>query len=312
VPVSAEIDDTPARPGLPSILIAMPSSSEFANVRRGFVGEVQKHFNVSTLMVSRDTPVETIAEAIERTKPVCAVLMNNATLQLFERYESAHMDKAPLPVVVVMASFLDEIRGRLRRATGISYEIPAVTAFVNLRSILDMRIRRVGVVYRSMFKGFIQRQKGPAAREHLTIVGREIGNHFSAEELQTALHRLITQDKVDALWMMNDNLLVRNSEFLAATWRTELQDTKLPLVVGVSNLVDPTTSLGTLAVVPDHEALGLQAGNLVFDLAEENWQAEHQAIELPLSVKTIVDLRQVRALFPLRPDGLSHIDKVLE
>jgi len=65
-------------------------------------------------------------------------------------------------------------------------------------------------------------------------------------------------------------------------------------------------------VVPDHEALGLQAGNLIFDLAEAGWQTERHAIDLPLSVKTIVDLRQTRDRFQLRPDAIDRIDKALE
>jgi len=70
--------------------------------------------------------------------------------------------------------------------------------------------------------------------------------------------------------MLNDNGLVRDAEFVDDTWRTELSDAKMPLIVGVPNLVAPGSSLGTLAVVPDHEALGLQAANLVFDLSDND------------------------------------------
>jgi hypothetical protein len=65
--------------------------------------------------------------------------------------------------------------------------------------------------------------------------------------------------------MLNDNGLVRNAEFVDGAWRTELRDARLPLIVGVANLVEPSFPLGTLAVVPDHEALGLQAANLLND-----------------------------------------------
>jgi hypothetical protein len=35
-------------------------------------------------------------------------------------------------------------------------------------------------------------------------------------------------------------------------------------------------------------------------------------VELPLSVKTVVDIKLVRANFGLRPDALKHIDRALE
>jgi hypothetical protein len=297
---------------MPTILIAMPASTDFLEVRKALVAEVQKNFNVSTLVVSRETTPADIAAAVDRVQPVCAVLMNNVTLNVFQTYEAAHPDRSPLPTVVVMAAFLDEIRSQLRSATGISYEVPGVTAFVNLRAILDHPIRRVGVVYRPVFRHFIERQQAPAEREHIAIVGRELPRDFSAEDLRQALHALITVEKVDALWLLNDNLLLRDAQFLDETWRAELRGAKVPLVVGVPNLVNPASPLGTLAVVPDHEALGLQASNLIFDLAEGGWQAAQHPIDLPLSVKTIVDLRQSRALFQLRSDAAGHIDRALE
>jgi hypothetical protein len=311
-PTATAFTDPPIKPDVPTILVAMPSSPDFVDARRGLVAEVQRSFNVATLLVTRDTPVADIAAAIESAKPACVVLMNNVTLGMFQAYEATHMDRPALPTVVIMTSLLDEVRTQLRRVAGISYEVPGVTAFVNLRAIIETPINRVGVVYRPVFRNFINRQKELSVKEHVAIIGRELPRDFTADDLRMALRSLITQDRVDALWMLNDNLLVRDAQFLDDTWRAELRVAKLPLIVGVSNLVDPTTSLGTLAVVPDHEALGLQAANLVFDLADTGWRVERHGIDLPLSVKTIVDLKQVRDLFQLRPDAVTRIDKVLE
>lgn len=310
--VAEGIQDPAPKAGLPAILIAMPSSADFVDVRRGLVAEVQQSFNVTTLLVTRETVPDEVAAAVERVKPACVVVMNNATLNLFQAYEAAHKDKPAIPTVVVMASFLDELRGQLRRATGISYEVPGVTAFVNLRAIVETPINRVGVVYRPGFKNFVNRQKALAAKEHVTIMARELPREFTAEELREALRKLLRRDRVDALWMLNDNLLVRDAQFLEETWRAELRTARVPFIVGVANLVDPTASVGTLAVVPDHEALGMQAGNLIFDLAESGWAVEQHKVDLPLSVKTIVDLQQVRERFRLRKDAAGRIDKGLE
>jgi two-component system chemotaxis sensor kinase CheA len=63
-----------------------------------------------------------------------------------------------------------------------------------------------------------------------------------------------------------------------------------------------------LAVVPEHEALGLQAANFLFDLSGDDWQVEHFPLEVALSVRTVVDVKLVRANLGLRPEALTHID----
>ena len=57
---------------------------------------------------------------------------------------------------------------------------------------------------------------------------------------------------------------------------------------------------------------GLQTANLIFDLAEPGWRAEDHGVELPLSVKTLADVKQLRDKFGLKDDALQHIDRALE
>jgi putative ABC transport system substrate-binding protein len=178
--------------------------------------------------------------------------------------------------------------------------------------VINARVNRVGVVYRPAFQKFVDRQKALAAKERVTLVPVSVPNDVTAAGLREALHKLSHGGKVDAVWMLNDNGLVRDEEFIDEAWRAELSDAKLPLIVGVPNLVDPNSPLGALAVVPDHEALGLQAANLLFDLSDNNWRVEKHPVELPLSVKTVVDIKLVRANFGLRPDALKHVDRALE
>lgn len=311
-PTGPAFEDPPARPEAKTVLIAMPESRDFLDARKGLVTEIKRDFNVVTFVVNATTTVEQLTAAIERTSPVCLVLMNNGTLKLFQKLQAQAGDRPIPPAVVVMASFLEEARSRFKNTTGIAYEVPGVTAFVNLRTVVEIPINRVGVVYRPLFRRFVERQKGLAAREHVELVPVAVPMNVSAEGLKSALEQLAAQGKVDAIWMLNDNGLIRNGAFVAETWRTALRDVKVPLVVGVPNLVDPAEPVGALAVVPDHEALGLQAANLIFDLADNDWKITKRTIEQPLSVKTVVDLKQVRERFGLKPDALPHIDRALD
>lgn len=304
--------DPPARSGAPTLLIAMPSSPNFVAVRKSLVSEVQKTFNVRTLTVGPQTTAQDLGGAIHSTKPDCLVLMNNATMNLYRQYQLAAPTEAVPPAVLLMAAFLEEVQPLIRRATGIAYEVPGVTAFMNLRSVTTTPINRVGVIFRPAFRKFIERQRELAARERVEIIAVSVPNDVTAPGLRDALRDLVKNKKVDAIWMLNDNVLVRDDTFLDDAWRAEATDAKVPLIVGVANFVDPTSPLGALAVVPDHEALGLQAANLIFDLADNGWQVDAHHMELPLSVKTVVDVKLVRDGFGLRPDALKHIDKALE
>ena len=310
--VVAAIADPPAKPGAPLLLLAMPPAADFQDVRRALITEVKNNFNVSTFLVTASTAPADLAQVIARTSPACLVLMNNATVALYREYQEAHRDQKLPPAVVVMTLFLEELQGNLKNTTGIAYEVPGVTAFVDLRSVIRAPVRRVGVVYRPAFRAFIERQKALAAREQIDLVAAEVGKEVDVHGLRAALHGLLTSDKVDALWLLNDNELIKNTQFLDDTWRTEIAAAKVPLVVGVPNLVNPRTPLGSFAVVPDHEALGLQTANLIFELQENGWRADEHGVELPLSVKTVVDLKQLRDNFGLKEDALRHIDRALE
>ncbi len=306
------IVDPPARAGAPTIFIAMPSSPNFLDARKSLVSEVRKTFDVSTFVVTPGTTPDELGAAIQRAKPTCLVLMNNASMTLLSKFELAHPAASFPPTVLLMASLIEEVQATLERATGIAYEVPGVTAFVNLRTVIRAPVNRVGVIYRPSLGKFVERQRGPAAAEHIEIVPVPVPSDVTADGLREALDTLIKERGVDAVWILNDNALVRDAQFRDEAWRPELSEAKLPVIVGVANLVNPDSPLGTLAVVPDHEAMGLQAANLIFELADDGWRVEAHPVELPLSVKTVVDVKMVRANFGLRQDALKHIDRALE
>jgi putative ABC transport system substrate-binding protein len=304
--------DPPARQGAPVVLVAMPISPSFLEVRKSLVSEVRKTFDVRTFVVAPSTTAEDLGATIRRTRPTCVVLMNNATMSLLRTFEQAHPADAVPPTILLMASLIEEVQPTLKRATGIGYEVPGVTAFVNLRAVVATPVRRVGVIFRPLLRAFVERQRALAAGEHIELAPVAVPADVTADGLREALDTLIRSRKVDAVWMLNDNALVRDGQFINDAWRAEVGEAKIPLIVGAANLVNPTSPLGTLAVVPDHEALGLQAANLIFELADDDWRVEAHPVELPLSVKTVVDVKAVRENFGLRPEALRHIDRALE
>src|SRR5262249_12829192 len=154
-------------------------------------------------LTAESSPTD-VADAVMRAHPSCVVLMGNAALQVYRRYEQLAPSPKPIPAVVVMSSFLEEQITQLRNATGIAYEIPGVNTFARLRSMIDLPIRRVGVVYRTPLFHHVERQRELAAIEKVELVTVEVGVHPTVHEVRRSLYELLHKRDVDALWVLND------------------------------------------------------------------------------------------------------------
>jgi hypothetical protein len=307
---SPALVDPPRRQGKPLILIAMPDSASFRSVRRALVEEIKKDLDVVTQIVEAGTTLAAFTAEVEKVHPACLVLMDNPTVRLYRAYQKAAQG-APVPALVVMASFLEELRGELQNASGVAYEVPGVTAFVNLRSVIERQVTRVGVVHRPPFRRFVERQKVLAAKEQVQVVAEEVPTDPSAADVRRAL-RSLRMSGVDALWVLNDNALLKDAQFLESAWRPEIAALAVPVVVGVPTLVSAEARFGTFAVLPDLDALGVQAANVLFEISESDWHAGEHPVELPVSTLTVVNMKQVRQQFGLRDGGIRRIDRAIE
>ena len=216
-----------------------------------------KTYDVSTFVVAPETGLAELASALERAAPACVVFMNNTSVRLYRDYQRAHRGAKFPPAVVVMASFIEDIRRDLVGATGIAYEVPAVSALVGLRAAITTPITRVGVLHGAYSRDFVERQRKLAAQEHFEIVPVEVrGADPSLKDVRAALRALKNVHHVDALWILNDNELLKDGRFLLDAWTPALDTLGVPVVVGAEPLVNAQASFGTFAVLPDHAALG--------------------------------------------------------
>jgi ABC-type uncharacterized transport system substrate-binding protein len=304
--------DPPRRPGKALVLIAMPDLDSFRAVRRSLIREIQADFDVVTTLVDAKTTPVAFENVLRQRNPACAVLMNNPTVTLYRSYQNQQHGKGRvIPAIIVMSSFLEELRGQLDNATGVAFEVPGVTSFVQLRSIIDRPLRRVGVVHRPAFRRFVQRQADLAAREEITLVAQSVPGDAAPHDVRQALLNLKSAG-VDALWVLNDNRLLGDGNFLEEGWLKAIEELGVPVVVGIPALVKPDVRFGTLAVLPDLDALGVQTANLVVEVAAEKWEAKQRPIELPVSTLTFVNMQQTRQRYQLRPGALELIDRKIE
>jgi hypothetical protein len=304
--------DPPRRPGRPLLLIAMPDLAPFRIVWRSLVRELEEDFDIATNVVKPGTPLPEFVQSIERERPRAVVVMDNPVLTLYRRHAASCPPASPAPpAVAVMTSFLDALPD-LGNTTGVAYEVPGVTAFVQLRSVIARPVQRVAVIHRPRFRGYIERQAHLAAREQITLVPVPVGAEPTVAEIRAALGQVRQLPQLDALWVLNDNGLLRDASFLDAAWRPETDRLSLPIVVGLSSLAAADARFGMFAVVPDHDALGVQAAQLILKLAQTDWRADQHPIELPISTVTVANLPLLQRRFGLRPGAIDLVDRAVE
>ncbi len=304
--------DPPRRPGRPLLLIAMPDSPAFNVMRKAVVRELESELDVVTALVDANTKLAEFTAKLTELHPTCLLVLDNPALALYQHHAEAQADSEAVPPAVVAMTpfFIEELR-RIRNTTGVAYEIPGVTAFVKLRSVISRPVRKVAVVYRPRFRQFIDRQARLAAKEDITLVPLEVGADPTAAEVRAALASTRESD-VDALWVLSDRRLLKSVRFINEVWRPAINQLRIPVVVGLASLVAARAEFASFAVVPDHEELGIQTARLILRVAESGWRADQHPVELPISTLTLANVARLREQAGLRPDAASLIDEPVE
>lgn len=294
-------------PELDTVLALTPFSKTTHELWKGMRNEISGELNLKTVELSPSLSIEKLGKILEREEPSCVVLIGNRSAQIYGKLQRS--GAVTPPSVILMASFAGHTISQLKNSTGIAYEVPGVTSFVALRRLFERPIRRIGVIYRPSLQRFVDEQAELATMENVKVVARRIDGKPSSRKIRLALSQLLDRDDVDALWVLNDNTLLSQAN-IRQGWLPELKGAEVPVLVGVASLVNVELQFGSVAVVPDHGALGVQAANVIFDLWDENWAVENGRIELPLSVQTVVDMEQADR-FKLLPEAKASIDRTV-
>jgi len=297
--------------GAGTVLVFMPDTPQTREVWTGLADELGGEFELVAVQVQGAEDAPAIAEGIRRHAPSGVVLMNNPTVAAYRDFLLHDEVERRLPAVVVMTSFLESSELVKLGATGIAYEVPLITAVTGLRRIVASPVDRVGVVYRAPLAGFVARQHALAEREQIKLVEQRVGARPNLSELRRAIR--LVKIHADALWILNDDRLL-TPELIADGWLPGLGERPWrPTIVGAASLVSAQHSFGTFAVLPDHTALGVQAANLVFEIADGGWRLPPDAAaQLPLSTTITIDSAQARNRLRLQEGALAQVDRIVE
>ena len=300
---------------LEPLLIIMKEGEIYKKAVEGLSGELSGEFSINKLILEENTSEEEIITKIIRIKPKLVVLMDNKAISLFKKYQSQVMDTLHIiPSVSLMSVFVEGAISDLKNATGISFEIPVVTSVANLKLLLTTSIRKVGAVHREFLTGFLEKNKDDCKNENIELITYPISDKKSKlkSNLRKGLKEIIKKHKIDVLWIPNDNVILHQS-LIQEVWLPTQRRYRIPVIVGAKILVDPKIDLGSFAVLPDYESLGIQAAEIIYGIKDNNWNIESKSIPPPLSVYKIINLRHVKKkYFDIDMASLENIDEQVE
>lgn len=307
---TAVLDLTEIQADRPTVLVLRKSTANMDTFVRGLVGELDPDFNVAALVVGKDTTVEVIARAMAERAPDALVVLDNPTAELYRQYQEAYADRKYPPAIIGMALFVEQTTARIRNATGIAYEVPAVTSFGRLRSTVRSEVVKVGVIHRPPFAEFVEAQAQLASIEGFEIVPYEVAQKPGVGQVRKGLIALDKLD-VDALWVLNDNVLL-TPEVLVGAWLPLMRRNERPVVVGVSSLLRTDPPVGSFAVLPDHESLGMQAAELIYELHDADWAISASPPQLPIAVETVLNRPLIERTVGLQEGAIDQVDQILD
>jgi len=295
------------------VLTLSPKGEQLSQISTALNDELEGELDFERLEVDKKTSVEMLANAVESAKPKVVLLIGNASVNLYSKYQKLNKDKEFPAAIALAALFLDKFLPDIENAVGIRYEIPLVTSAINVRSLLKKDVKRIGVLHRELMSDFISINSKLAAAEGIELVPLKLSNKESnwGSSIKNNLKTALKED-IDALWVINDNVLL-NGSTLAKSWLPVLKQSKLPVIVGVESLLNSKLQFGTFAVVPDHYGLGEQAASLLIDIMDNDWAIEDSDLEQPLSVRKIVNASLLdKKKIDYKKDGLVFFDEVMK
>ena len=304
-------------PPLDRIMIIRAEGANFQETVNGLEKELGPEFEFEERVMGAGSPISTaaqLASAIVASRPRALVLMDNEAIALYGAVQGQWKDSVPFPPSIsMMAIRVDKAIGKLRRAAGIFYEVPGVTILVNLRSLVEGPVRKVGVIVRPSMMDFVRENAKWCKYENIELVPFEVAEERLdvARAVRTGVRRLRDKEKVDALWILNDNYFL-SRETIGGGWLPALERFHKPVLVGVENFVSLRSRFGTFAILPDHYGLGVQAAGMILRLRDDEWEMEGPPkVEQPLAVYKVLNLEQARKSARVREATLVEVDKVL-
>ncbi len=300
---------------LEQIVIFTTKGGIFDQARNGLVNEIRDDFSVSVLEINENTSIESIDSVIDGYNlPKAVVLIGNNAIRSYIKYSHQFKQKTEsIQVVTILALDVQRAVSGIENVNAVAYETPMLTAIMNFRRVFNQPVNKVGVVFRKPLKDFVEKHTLYCAKEKIIVNGIEISDDTAKiqYDLASALQSLTKNEKVDALWIPNDNVLLK-PDLLGNVWLPALKKKKIPLIVGVEALVNPELNFGTFAVIPDPVALGEQAAEIIFNLKTDDWQHSGISVHPAISIYSVLNIKKAYEIAAKEDFKTYEVSKLLK
>ena len=298
-----------------TMLVLGPEEVNYQQAIQGIIDGAEQDFIVTHQIIDdQKTTYAGFSHYLDQHQPKLIVLLDNHAIEYFRRYQKEYQGQKPIPPAIAsMALFVRQsIRG-LSNTVGISNEIPASTSFRKLREVIGKPVDRVGVIYREDTREVFERQKEYCAQEQIELVGYYVEDERLKDvttSVKRGLRQLIKKDKVDAMWILNDNLLL-TEDSLSRAWVDRLSKFRKPVVVGIRPFIE-NMPFGNFAVLPDYYGIGKQVAEMAIDIRDNDWYVESGDTAEPHSSQTFLRTRFARKYLDLDEEKLQTIDNEIK
>jgi hypothetical protein len=297
-----------------NVLVIRNSLKENEEASKVISQELVEDFIITELLIDSSSSANDVERKMGEVNPKVAILMDNRAVILYKEYQKKVSGTIAIaPSISFMAIYLDQVIKGMKNAIGIRYEIPIVASISNLRYLTNRKINTVGVINRIFMDSLIIQNREFCEKENIQLISYNIPNEnklFGLErKLNKGLHQLLEKEKVDALWVLNDNALL-NPEYLMNVWFPLIKKYQNPVIVGVESLVNPDLNFGMYAVLPDHIALCRQVADLVYNIKDCGWKIPNMAIMQPITVTDIANMKKLRQ-YDISHEKLKKINILL-
>lgn len=298
------------------VVVLSAKGTIFDQARNGLINEIRDEFVISMEEITDKTSIEEIDSLIDGyNPPKVVVLIGNNAIRLYNKYSHENKQKTEsLQVVAILALDIQRAVTGIANVNCIAYETPMVTALVNFRRVLNKPLSKVGVLYRKSFEEFVKKHTEFCLNENIEIKGIEISDAAAKHqiEINNALMTLLKKEQVEAIWVANDNVLLK-PELLGNVWIPVIKKyKKIPLVVGVESLVSSDLNFGTFAVIPDPVALGEQTAEIIYELKADDWSHSGVKIHPIISMYSVLNVKKASEVVNKEELKIYEVSKVID
>ena len=288
-----------------TVLVFRPASEAFQEAYEGMEAALEDVFQLEQVLVAREKTTDAeVTEKIRTTNPQLIVLMGLNAISLYAKYQGDQPEGTIFPPGLIFMSLKAEKRSKkLKNMAVITYEVPAVISLNQMREVLEISIKKVGVLYSPELEDYFQVQKILCVNEGIELIGLPVSSslrkNLKPKDIKEGLRVLVQDLEVDAVWVFNDTNLLgmkdgkADPQIMRNGWMRSLEKNKIPVLVSVRTLM----KLGHLGIFPDHYRMGEQAAFMIHRASENDWKWGRHVVNYPISTvlelnRTLVKARQ--------------------